>query len=105
MRSGQRDPMFFSAEESMGEEGGWEEATDCQIAAWQSSVPSGTVTTSATAASVVVAVRWRQDGEKQRKTREGGAMRSICNLLPNVTFSFFFCRWFVLYASRSFGVC
>lgn len=44
-------------EKAMGEERGWEEATDCQIAAWQSSVPSGTVTTSATAASVVVAVR------------------------------------------------
>lgn len=33
------------------------EATDCQIAVWQSSVASGTVTTAAAAASVVVAVR------------------------------------------------
>ncbi len=50
------------------------EATDCQIAVWQSSVASGTVTTATTAASVVVAVRWRQDREKQRKTREGRVM-------------------------------
>lgn len=33
------------------------EATDCQIAVWQSSVASGTVTSAATAASAVVAVR------------------------------------------------
>lgn len=59
-------------EESRGEES--EEArmkaTDCQIAVWQSSVASGTVTT-ATTVSVVVAVRRRQDREKQRKTGEG----------------------------------
>lgn len=47
-----------------------EEATHCQISVWQSSVASGTVTTSATAASVVVAVRWRPDGGKRGKTEE-----------------------------------
>lgn len=34
-----------------------EDATDCQITVWQSSVASGTVTAAATAASVVVAVK------------------------------------------------
>ena len=41
----------------MEEEEEEEEATDCQIALWQSSVASGTVTSIATAASVVVAVK------------------------------------------------
>lgn len=54
----------------IGEEGvEKEEATDCQIAMWQSSVASGTVTTITTAASVIVAVKWRQDREKTREGR------------------------------------
>lgn len=48
----------------IGKEAEGKEATDCQIAVWQSSVASGTVTT---AASVVVAVKWRQDREKNRE--------------------------------------
>lgn len=69
--------LSVKTEKEQEEEGGEREATDCQITVWQCSVASGTGTTAATAACVVVAVRCRQDREKQRKTRQGQVKEDI----------------------------
>lgn len=63
------------------------EATDCQIAAWQSSVASGTVI-AATTASVVVAVIWRRDRGKQGN--QSGAEWGRTELLNAISLVFIF---------------